>query len=123
MERTLNQLTLTANGAVGTWGPDAGMRKGESRGESRAPTASDTWTVEQLAWDYSFGATTHRARFRVILEAQTLVRKMKRADPSLIKGTEAWKARIAADSRPYRVLADEYGISLRDVVAYKKAAG
>lgn len=121
MEHTLNQLALTANGATGAWGPDSAMRKG-SKSEASAPTASDVWTVEQLAWDYWYGATTHRGRFRVILEAQQMVRRMRKADPSLIKGTEAWKARILEDPRSNRACADDYGVSFETIRRIRKAA-
>lgn len=122
MDLALLRLMVAANGATQAWGPDAGMRKGSKPG-AVILSDPDAWTVDQLAWDYYYGATTHRGRLRVILEAQTLARRWTTSDPSLIKGTEAWKARLAADGRPYRVLQRAYGVSSKTVAAVKKEMG
>jgi hypothetical protein len=119
MDLALMRLTLTANGATQAWGPDAGMRKG-SKGESRAPTDFDTWTVDQLAWDYYYGASTHRGRLRVLKQAQELAHSATTSDPGLRKGTREWQERIAADERPYKVLQRVYGIGPNTVAKLKK---
>lgn len=118
MDRTLIKLSMIANGATQAWGPDAGMRPG-SKGESREPTATDVWTVDQLAWDFQYGASTHRGRLRIILQAQTMLKRAK-ADSALIRGTAAWKARIAEDPRSARACAADYGVSHTTIAAVRR---
>lgn len=120
MRRALDRLVLVSNGPTQAWGPDAGIRKGTKAG-SFIPVAPPV-----TAYDYEtdfLNATTHRKRLALILDAQRAVRRATHADPSLIKGTPAWKARLAADTRPYSVLVKEYAVSKRTVVEIKREFG
>jgi hypothetical protein len=120
MDLALLRLRLAANGATGAWGPDAAMRKGTSAGSRMLLADSDTYAVDQLAWDYYYGASTHRGRLRVLKQAQEMARSATTSDPGLRKGTQEWRQRIAADPRPYSVLTHVYAVSKRDVVRFKK---
>jgi hypothetical protein len=121
MDKAMLELDMLATGSTQAWGPDVALR-GKMVGESQMPTGDGNQEVDQLAWDYYF-ATTHRARLRVILEAQEMARRIKKLDRGLIKGTLEWKRAIAEDERPYTVLQRVWSISPNTVSTIKREHG
>lgn len=117
MDRVMVRLEMLANGAVM---PLTQRVKG-GRDELDGPGRYNGSDVTRLARQY-YKAPTHRLRLLVIKAAQDKVNAFQFSPGGAehIRGTEAWKARIAADTRPYNTLTHVYGISKRDVTAYKK---
>lgn len=119
MDEALRMAALTADGSV--------MRlqvriRGGGGGSDSTPMSDLGRTLDRLTEDYT-SCKTHRARLRVIKEAQDTVTRLRYApDRSRVRGTREWKEAIAADARPCRKLAVVYGVSHMTIARIKKAA-
>jgi hypothetical protein len=122
MDLALLRLMVVANGATQAWGPDAGMRRGVKTSGSVILTDPDAWTIDQLAWDYYYGATTHRGRLRVLKQAQDMAKEASASDPGLRRGTREWRQRIIEDPRSSRVCERIYGVSHMTIARIRKQA-
>lgn len=117
MDEALLRIILTSDGAV-----MALKERLTGSKEPGAPTSSLAELVSGL--DERFAACkTHRARLTLIKEAQFIADRLCYAPRADQRGTVEWKAAIGRDDRSCRVVASVYGVSLRDVVAYRKQYG
>lgn len=118
MNDALVRLHMVANGPIAAW--DAVRVSGGTR-ESDSPGTYNGADVDRLSIRY-YRARTHRTRLLIIGAAQTKARQATHSPNAMpARGSEEWKARIARDDRPRRVVAAEYGVSPKTITAARKA--
>lgn len=115
MDEALTRILLTADGAV----MPLKERTTGSKATSSAPTSALAETLDGLTGRFT-ACKTHRARMLVIVDAQMTADRLQYAPRAEQRGTLEWKQAIGHDERPCRIVASVYGVSLRDVVSYRK---
>lgn len=108
MDRALLRIVMTADGATMTLKAD--IIKGTSAEKGAAPRSSLAGELDRLGGDYN-RAQTHRARLRVIKEAQDMASRLRYAPRAEMRGTVEWKMAIASDDRKQADIAVAYGIT------------
>lgn len=114
MDEALTRIMMVSDGAV--------MALRERTTGSKAPgtpTSDLAMLLDDLGSRF-LESKTHRKRLLVIKEAQATGDRLRYAPRHQMRGTIEWKNAIGNDTRPCRVIANNYGVSLRDVVAYRK---
>jgi hypothetical protein len=127
MDEALTRILLVSDGAVAALKKRTTGSKPTSADLRRRQAAKDVpldlvGIIDNLDARYE-QCKTHRARLAVIKEAQTVAVALRYAPRSEQRGTVEWKATIGRDIRSCRIVAGVYGVSLRDVVAYRKTYG
>lgn len=126
MHDALLRLYLQADGKTASLAyRGEGKARGDTGGSlhpSRIPGSSAARDIDAL-WRGFSSARTHRARLRLILEAQETVLRVAHApDRSRVRDTVEWRERIATDPRSCRVVARVFGVSASTVGNIKRAA-
>lgn len=118
MDSALTVILLTADGST----TSLAVKVSGGSSSSRAPVSGLVAELDELGERYT-SCSTHRARLRVIAEAQALGYRLRFApDRSKVQGTVEWRAAIVADSRSCRELESVYGVGYRTIARIKKAA-
>lgn len=146
MDRALLSILLTADGATTNYHPTeyVAVRADRSTALGRAladspgvkPTrlsssadlsgmSSVALTLDSLSVRYT-SCQTHRARLKVVQEAQRTavdLRIAPKADPKLVKGTREYREVVATDTRPTSTVARSFRLSTHTVTAWRKEFG
>lgn len=124
MSDALTRLYLVADGGTASWErrPEKTARgdSGAKAHPSSIPSSSGARDWEKLRREFDL-ARTHRARLRLILEAQYAAVALAYApDRSMVRGTREWEMSVAADPRSNRALARVYSSSHMTIQRIKK---
>lgn len=117
MDRALFALKLRSDGACASLAEKVSTGKSRSHSAPLSGLGEDLYRLESAY----LTSRTHRRRLDVIRAAQAEDRATMFAPRENQRDTPEWRAAVAADARPYRVIAVQYGISASTVGNIKRS--